>query len=114
MMQKFTIPLPLKVTTNDIYKGMHWAKRKKIVDLYHRELIPYRKNRITGYPVDIAYIFRFKSRPLDTTNCTFMAKMLEDAMVVNGLLEDDSVEYVGSTTIYSEKGKMDEVEIFVS
>lgn len=43
----------------------------------------------------------------------YMAKMLEDSLVINGILEDDSPEFVSSTTIYSHKGKVDEVEIYI-
>ena len=41
----------------------------------------------------------------------YMAKMLEDSLVLNGVIENDSPEYVSFTGIYSQKGERDEVEI---
>lgn len=108
------IPIPEKVSTNSIYAGMHWAKRKKLADLYHQSLLEYRKTQIVEYPVDINYIFSFKGKLLDTTNCTYMAKMLEDGLVKNGILKADSPEYVAFTGIYSQKGDSDMAEIVIT
>jgi len=105
------IPIPEKVSTNKIYSGMHWTKRKKLADLFHNSLIEYRNKAVKEYPVEITYIFTFKSKPLDTTNCTFMVKMLEDSLIINKVIENDSPEYVSFTGIYSQKGNKDEVEI---
>ena len=105
------IPLPEKVSANTIYAGQHWSKRKKLADLYHQSLLEHRNKKIKSYPVEITYIFNFKSKPLDTTNCMYMAKMLEDSLVLNGVIENDSPEYVSFTGIYSQKGERDEVEI---
>jgi hypothetical protein len=108
------IPLPEKVSTNQIYSGIHWAKRKKLADLYHQSLLEHRKKEITEYPVEITYIFDFKAKPLDTTNCTFMVKMLEDSLVLNGILKDDDPKHVSFTGIYSQKGTKDEVTITIT
>jgi hypothetical protein len=110
---KLKIPLPQKVSTNKIYAGTHWAKRKSLADLYHECLIEYKGQTIKDTPVEITYIFNFKGKPLDTTNCTYMAKLLEDGLVKQGILEDDSPEFVAGTHIYSQKGKVDEVEILI-
>jgi len=107
-------PLPEKVSTNKIYAGMHWAKRKKLADLYHKSLLQFKGKKATDYPVNINYIFTFKSKPLDTTNCTFMAKLLEDGLVQHEILIDDSPEYVSFTGIYSQKGDKDLVEIIIA
>lgn len=106
-----SIPLPEKVSTNQIYAGMHWAKRKKLADLYHQSLIEHRNKTVKEYPVEITYIFNFKSKPLDTTNCTFMVKMLEDGLIAHGILKDDNPDHVSFTGIYSQKGSKDEVTI---
>lgn len=108
------IPLPEKVSTNAIYGGLHWSKRKKLADLFHEALIEYRKTQIVEYPVDINYVFSFKGKLLDTTNCTYMAKMFEDGLVKNGVLKGDSPEYVAFTGIYSQKGTRDMVEIIIT
>jgi hypothetical protein len=107
-------PIPQKISGNSIYAGMHWSKRKKLADLYHTYMMPYRKNIVKDYPVDISYIFTFKSKPLDTSNCFLMLKFLEDGMVKNGIITNDSPEYVQSTTVYSQKGERDEVEITIT
>jgi len=109
-----TMPLPEKVSTNQIYAGIHWAKRKKLVDLFHKAFLEHRKLKVEHYPVDINYIFTFKTKPLDTTNCTYMVKCLEDGMVKNGILEDDNPAHVSFTGIYSQKGSKDEVQIIIT
>lgn len=109
------IPLPEKVSTNEIYAGVHWRKRQKLADLYHHSLIEYRLLHHTQkYPVDITYIFRFKGRLLDCDNCSYMAKLLKDGLRKWKIIEDDSPEFVQSVTLISQKGKKDEVEIIVT
>jgi len=109
-----TIPIPQKISTNSIYGGIHWAKRKKVADLYHQALLEHRNKPITEYPVDINYIFTFKSKPLDSTNCAFMAKMIEDGLIQNNILEDDSYQHVSFTGIYTQKGESDQVQIIIT
>lgn len=77
-------------------------------------MMPFRKLKVTAYPADISYTFTFKGRLLDTTNCFLMAKLIEDGMVRNGILEGDSPLYVGSTTIRVNRGLQDEVEIIIT
>jgi hypothetical protein len=111
---KIKIPLPEKISSNKMYAGVHWATRKKWVDTYHTSLIEYRNFRIENYPVDITYIFTFKSIPLDTLNCSMMAKMLEDGMRKWGILQDDSPKFVQFSGIYSKKGTEDSIEIIIT
>ena len=108
------IPLPEKVSTNKIYSGMHWTKRSKLKDLYHNSLLPFRKMKHEDYPAAISYIFTFKSKPLDTTNCTFMCKMLEDGLIANGIIKNDDYLCINETSIIVQKGETDEVEVFVN
>lgn len=89
---------------------MHWAKRKKIVDAYHRALLPHRAKRCL-LPTHLLFTFTFKGRLLDCTNCVFMAKCLEDGMVKHKILPDDTPEYVSAITIRVQKGKEDSVQI---
>ena len=106
--------IPEKLSTNKIYSGQHWAAMKEHKDLYHSCLLPFRKHIVKKYPVDITYIFRFAGKKLDTTNCTYMVKMLEDGMIHNKILENDSPEFVESTTIIVHDGDRDEVEIIIA
>lgn len=107
------IPIPEKISTNKIYSGLHWATRKRHADLYHKSLIEFKGQKVKTYPVEITYIFNFKSKPLDTTNCTYMVKMLEDGLIQNGIIENDSPEYVSFTGIYSQKADEDLIEISI-
>lgn len=114
-MVKFKIKLPEKISTDKIYAGVHWAVRKKWADMYHPLLLPYRnKVVVKKYPVSVSYIFKFKGRLLDSSNCSFMAKLLEDSMVKNKIIEDDSPDFVEETSYISQKGEIDEVEIIIS
>lgn len=102
-MIQIEIPIPQKVSTNAIYAGMHWGKRKKIADVYHQSLLEHRKLRVTDFPVEITFIFSFRKKPLDTSNCSFMAKCLEDALVQNEILPNDTIDFVSSITSSAKK-----------
>lgn len=104
------IPLPTKVSTNAIYAGMHWAKRKALADEYHMALIEYRGKKIT-IPTTLNFTFTFKSKWLDCTNCGFMAKLLEDSLVINKIIPNDTPDIVESINIRVIKGDRDSVMI---
>ena len=93
----------LKVSTNKIYAGQHWSKRKKdadsIVSIAGWFFRPIQK--IESYPVEICYKFFFVSRALDTTNCSYLVKCIEDALRAFEILKDDSPKYVARTIIES-------------
>lgn len=94
------ITIPEKVSLNRIYAGMFWRRRAILAKLYHDEFLDVKgKMKVTKYPVVISYDFHFKSNPLDTLNCSMMAKMLEDGMVKIGILEDDCPKYVRRSII---------------
>jgi len=111
---KLILPLPKKISTNTIYAGKHWRvraghKAQFLADTTEwTNLAP-----VIEYPVDITYIFRFKGNLLDTTNVSYMAKILEDCLVAYGVIKNDSTEYVNATHLYSEKGERDEVEMYI-
>lgn len=89
---------------NAIYAGMHWKKRGELAELYHMEMLPLKgKLKVTEYPVVITYDWHFKGNPLDTLNCAFMSKMIEDGMVHAGVLEDDDTKYVRRSVLNSQK-----------
>lgn len=112
-MIQFKIPIPEKISANKVYSGVHWTKRKQWADLYHSTFIG-TKEKVKDYPVEIEYKFTFKSRPLDTSNCFFLVKLLEDSLVKNKVIEDDSPKFVACTIVYSDKGEEDEVSIKIS
>lgn len=111
-MQKIEMPIPWKLSTNAVYAGIHWSKRKKHADVYHRAFLPWKgKVKIHSFPVQIHYFFTFKSRPLDSTNCCYMTKLLEDSMVIHKILPDDSPSFVAASHVYSRKGAEDTITI---
>ncbi len=89
----------LKFSTNKIYAGTHWGKRKSIKDVIarHAEFFCRPAARIVAYPVEIRYRFCFVTRPLDTLNTAAMAKMFEDAFRAIGILEDDDPPHVAAS-----------------
>jgi hypothetical protein len=105
-----SIPIPEKVSTNDIYRGMHWSKRKRLADEFHEALIEYRLVRFS-LPASLLFTFTFKGKLLDCSNCTFMAKMLEDAMVQWKIIPDDTPDYVRRISIQVMRGTKDIVTI---
>lgn len=109
MIQSVTIPLPYKLSTNDIYAGIHWSVRAKYKDMMRWTLIT---SIAKIKPVEqcvLKFAFFFKNKPLDCSNCTFMAKMIEDCLVEHKILKDDSPKYVTGIYITSKKGKENEV-----
>ena len=109
-MMKIKIPLPQKISINT-FVNYHWAKRGKIIALYHNALVESRNKRITRFPVELTYRFTYKKKPLDTDNTAFSAKLLTDSMVLYGILPNDSPQFVSALHLYSKKGARDEVEI---
>ena len=92
----------LKVSTNAIYSWMHWTKRKKLANLYHNLIkADCKKLEQITEKVDIDFKFYFKTRYLDSSNCGFMAKMLEDWLVNGWLLEDDTNKYIWKISLES-------------
>lgn len=98
----YKIPLRgLKFSTNKIYAGIHWSKRKEIKDGilsvtagFCRPIL-----KVKSYPVRIVYRFVFRSRSLDTLNTAAMAKMFEDAFRTLGILQDDSPKFVNKSEL---------------
>lgn len=114
---RLSLPVPEKISTNRIYSGLHWSERNRLKDLYHAHLLPWRLSRPElKFPVKITYTFVWSKRPLDSTNQTFMIKMLEDGLVKIGILPDDTPKYVKSTTSTSVEDRTcrgDSVEITI-
>lgn len=96
-----------KHSLNQIYAGKHWTKRKKDKDLY-KLLI---KNQFKGVLSDekvysVSYLFEFRVKPLDTSNCVYMLKMIEDI-----IFKDDTYKIIPELKIKSVKGLEDKVTI---
>lgn len=101
-MIRYLIPLKgLKQSTNKIYAGTHWSKRKSHKDsvLSYANTFCRPVTRIGSYPVQIRYRYFFVTRALDTLNTAYLSKMFEDALRTIGILEDDSPKFVARTIL---------------
>lgn len=99
-----------KISLNKWYSGEHWSKRKKLKDQY-KLLIKsqFKQVLLKSNTYEVEYIFTFRIRPLDASNCVAMVKLIEDV-----IFEDDNYKIVESITIKSRKGVEDSVEIKIT
>lgn len=98
-----------KVSTNSIYSGVHWSKRREIANLYHTLVLTLKKKlpKIQKFPVILHFICEFEGRVLDSFNCVYMCKCIEDGLVRAGMLPDDSPKYVKYAYCEPRKGEKD-------
>jgi len=91
----------LKISTNKIYAGIHWTKRREAKDsvLGYATAFCRPVQKVGSYPVEIRYRFLFRTRPLDTLNTALLAKMFEDALCALGVLEDDDPKHVARSIL---------------
>ena len=98
-----------KLSLNKWYAGVHWTKRKKIKDTY-KTIVKNQFKHVFSKDKQyrVSYVFNFKTRPLDASNCVAMVKLIEDV-----IFEDDKWDIVTSISISSKKSKKEFVEILV-
>lgn len=108
------VDLP-KVSTNEIYAGVHWSRRKKLKEDFLwltlnaiKKLIPAQEK------VDLDFTFHFKKNALDADNCGYMGKLIIDCLVAHGMLKDDSNKFVGRVSYESKKSDNDFCELVIS
>jgi len=102
-----------KVSGNLWYAGVHWSKRKKIKEVFTmiamEELRCQTTHRKFVKPCNVEYIFEFKGKALDCSNCAGgMVKLLEDI-----LFPDDSPKIVKSIKITSLGSVEDKVTVII-
>jgi hypothetical protein len=105
--QTAVIRMVQKESTNKIYSGVHWRVRQLLKDNYLYEIkkckglfhIP------VEYPVDLELTFEFSGKTLDSSNCSYMGKIVEDCLVKIGIFPNDSIKYIRSVKYTSVKGK---------
>lgn len=99
---RYDLPKQFKVSTNKIYSWIHWTKRKKITDYFHN-LVKQdcQELKQVTEKVNLRFEFYFKSRYLDSSNCSFMWKCLEDWLVNNWLIKNDTNKYIKEVTYVS-------------
>lgn len=103
-----------KVSSNKIYAGAHWSKRNKLKDSYLLlTKMPFKKLMPVEGLVDLTFDFYFTRNALDSSNCSYMAKMLEDCLVEWKVLKNDTIKYVRSIKLISSKYKLKEADYCV-
>lgn len=101
-----------KTSTNDIYTGVHWSVRTKIANYFHDIVIwDCKKLQKITDKVNLKFIFTFKKNALDSSNCTFMAKCLEDWFRKGWLLQNDDPKYVWDFICRSQEWNKNLIEI---
>ena len=111
---EYIIDSKFKVSTNTIYSGCHWRKRQLIAEYYHYLVLNDCKQlKQVDHRVNIEFIFYWKWRTLDSSNCTFIAKCIEDWLRKWWLLKDDSINYVWKFSCESKKWIENKVEIII-
>ncbi len=81
---------------------MHWSKRKKLKEKLTWLVLGQSRARHLGR-VRISYHRNYKSRPFDLIdNMPASLKLLMDAIVAAGLIEDDSPDFIPETPIYTQ------------
>lgn len=105
----------LKISTNKIYAGTHWTYRNKVKQDYLTWFLSY-KNKIPkfDYKVNLSFKFYFKKRGYDSSNLSYMIKIIEDCLVKYGIFKDDTRKYVGCVSMESLKGKQDFCELTIT
>lgn len=92
-------PKTFKINGQSLWnKGMHWAVRNKIKETLGKmfsKYFPKKFKKIKKIIVDVHLMSEEKNFDLDNKSI-FYQKALQDAMVDEGLIEDDSVEVIPS------------------
>lgn len=103
-----------KVSTNKIYAGCHWTKRNAISSYFHNLVLSDCKNLPKfNDKIDIHFLFTFKGRCLDSSNCSYMAKCLEDWFRKWWLIKDDSIKYIWKFSLESIKWSQNKINVSI-
>lgn len=98
-----------KISLNKFYAGIHWTKRKKMVDQFKWFVKDqYKAVFSKDGEYDVDYLFEFKKNALDAMNCVGMAKCIEDT-----IFEDDKWDIVNKVSMRSIKSTRNRVTIIV-
>lgn len=100
---------PKKISTNDIYSGVHWTTRKKDKELYLWSFLTVSGKIMPVKSCELEFEFLFKGRPLDCDNCSYMVKLIIDCLRFYGKIKDDTPEYIPSIKIISKKASKNSV-----
>lgn len=101
-----------QVSLNQIYKGIHWNERKRYKDQWREAFTGWHDEKFTT-PVHITYVFEQKY-VMDSSNLAFMVKLIEDALVQDQVIQDDSPAHVLSSHMIPLKAKRNAVTVFIT
>ena len=104
----FNLP---KLSTNKIYAGIHWRDRRDHKYDYTLLTNSMKKLAPIDQLVDLEFTFYFKKNAMDSSNCSYMGKLLEDCLVLHGVLKDDTIKFVRKVSYQSVKDKDERCEI---
>ena len=106
MIQQIVVDNIIKVSSNKIYAGEHWRKRAKMKeDYFWITKVPFKKLAPIKEKVNLDFVFYFSGRLLDSSNCSYAAKILEDCLVAHGVLKDDTTKQIGRVSLESRKSE---------
>ena len=91
----------LKMSLNKIWWWVHWGVRSTFRNIWHEEIYAIAKKewfKMINDLIHIEYRYEFKTRYLDTSNCSVMNKAIEDWLVEAEVLHDDTPQYIESST----------------
>lgn len=105
-MLEIEVQLPQKITTNVYYNAHHHARTPIKHDYYLAVKDAAKsKGKIKDYPINATYCFYLTGRAVDWVNLSAMAKMLEDGLVREGVIEDDAPKFVSQGMLIYNKSK---------
>lgn len=105
MKMRLEIPL-VAPSLNRWYAGCHWTYRQKIAKTWHKAVWIICKTEkiepITKFPVKIITRTHTKTKSQrDASNCITANKLVEDALVLAGIIPNDTPEYVCYHGVYA-------------
>lgn len=107
----------LPPSLNAFYGGMHWTKRKSIVDEWHLLFLDaFRRAdlpRRLECPISLDITQYCKGVVRDCDNAVIASKMCGDSLKEYGYIKDDGREYVYPVTLRTEKGKQNRTVIVI-
>ena len=89
-------------STNAIYGGQHWSKRKATKDEAREIVLAHVSTEPFTDPVSLQFvpIVGKGARIRDLSNYTYGIKLIEDGLVAAGILVDDTEHYVQSIRVF--------------
>lgn len=102
--QEIVIDNLIKVSTNQIYAGVHWSKRNTLKqDYLWITANPFKKLKPVNNKVDVDFTFYWTGKVLDSDNNGYVSKVLKDCLVHYKILKNDTIEFVGRVSMESMK-----------